>query len=132
MTVTGDPLIAPDDRTWEEQVERSEKPVLVMFFSPTCPHCRTMEPVFRQYAGEFEGVVTFARIDITSNPWTAERYAVRSTPTFALFCSGKLFQVLVGAVYPALLKRMVEEGLASGKECTGKSTTISYDITGYG
>lgn len=127
-----DLLITPDDRTWEEQVERSEQPVLVMFFSPTCPHCRTMEPVFRQYAEEFAGVVTFARIDITGNPWIAERYAVRSTPTFALFCGGKPFQVLVGAVYPALLKRMVEEGLSSGRECTGKSTTISYDITGYG
>jgi len=130
--VAGEPLIELTDLTWEHLVERSDKPVLVMFYSPTCPYCHTMEPYFRQYAGEYEGLVSFARIDITLSPWTAERYGVRSTPTFKMFCSGKPFQELVGAVYPALLKRMVDEGLASGAECIAKSTTINYDITGYG
>jgi thioredoxin 1 len=130
--VTGEPLIELTDLTWERLVERSTIPVLVMFYSPACSHCQTMEPSFRQYAREYEGVVSFARLDVTGGQWTAERYGVRSTPTFKLFCSGKPFQELVGAVYPALLKRMVDEGLASGKECIAKSTAIQYDITGYG
>jgi len=132
IPVTGEPLTELTDMTWEQLVERSDKPVLVMFYSPTCPHCRTMEPYFRQYARDYEGVVSFARLDITSSQWTAERYGVRSTPTFKMFCTGKPFQELVGAVYPALLKRMVDEGLESGAECVAKSTTIHYDITGYG
>jgi thioredoxin-like negative regulator of GroEL len=77
-------------------------------------------------------VVVFARIDIAANPWTAERYAVRSTPTFRFFCSGKPVTELIGAVYPALLKRMVDEGITSGKECAENRTAINYDITGYG
>ncbi|MDH7510314.1 MAG: thioredoxin family protein [Methanolinea sp.] len=126
-----DNLIEVTDTTWEKTVEKSSLPVLVMFYSPTCPHCRTMEPYVREYAREFAGRVVFARLDILVSQWTAERYGVRSTPTFKFFCSGRPVSDMVGAVYPALLKRMVEEGLANGNECISKSTAISYDITGY-
>ena len=130
--MAGGAVLELTDLTWEKTVEKSDLPVLVMFYSPTCPHCRTMEPYFRQYAQEYEGSAAFARIDITHNQWTAERYGVRSTPTFKMFCNGRSFQEMVGAVYPALLKRMVEEALKNGSECMQKSTEISYDITGYG
>lgn len=120
------------DITWGKTVEESDLPVLAMFYSPTCPHCRTMEPYFRQHAQEFAGAAVFVRIDITANQWTAERYGVKSTPTFKMFCHGKPFQEMVGAVYPALLKRMVEEALKSGSECVRASTEINYDISGYG
>jgi thioredoxin-like negative regulator of GroEL len=128
----GGPVLELTDLTWEKAVEKSDLPVLVMFYSPTCPHCRTMEPYFRQYAQEFEGTVAFVRLDIIANQWTAERYGVRSTPTFKMFCSGKPFQEMAGAVYPALLKRMVEEALEDGSACVRNSTEISYDISGYG
>jgi len=128
----GGPVIELSDVIWEKTVEKSDLPILVMFYSPTCPHCRTMEPYFRQYAQEFEGRVAFARINIAANQWTAERFGVRSTPTFKMFCNGRPFQEMVGAVYPALLKRMVEEGLTTGSECMRKSTEINYEITGYG
>jgi thioredoxin 1 len=121
-----------DDTTWEAHVEKSALPVLVMFYSPTCPFCRTMEPYFRDYARDYEGRVSFGRLNITGNAWTAERYGILSTPTFVMFCTGKPFQVLVGGVYPALLKRMVDESLSSGKECMEHTTTINYDISGYG
>jgi thioredoxin 1 len=128
----GDPVLELTDTDWEKLVEKSDLPVLVMFYSPTCPYCRTMEPYFRGYAREYEGIVSFGRLNITGNRWTAERYGILSTPTFVMFCTGKPFQVVVGGVYPALLKRMVEESLASGTDCMKHSTTINYDISGYG
>lgn len=120
------------DLSWERVVEQADLPALVMFYSPACPHCRTMEPYFAQYAEEYAGRVIFARIDINTNRWTAERYGVRSTPTFSFFCRGRLVSDLVGAVYPALLKRLVEEGLANGEECVRNSSEIDYEISGYG
>jgi thioredoxin-like negative regulator of GroEL len=57
---------------------------------------------------------------------------VRSTPTFKFFCEGKPVQEMVGAVYPALLKKMIDEVLLHGKECIKNSTAIDYEITGYG
>ena len=103
-----------------------------MFYSPTCVFCHQIEPYFRNYAQEYREEVVFARLNIMTNQWTAERYGVRSTPTFKFFCDGKPVREMVGAIYPALLKKMVDEVLLFGKECAKSSTSINYDITGYG
>lgn len=120
------------DMNWEQIVEKSDRPVAVMFYSPSCGFCRQMEPYFRSYAGEYKDTVRFARLNIVTNTWTPERYGIRSTPTFKFFCEGKPVQEMVGAVYPALLKKMVEEVLVHGRDCARNSTAINYDITGYG
>jgi thioredoxin-like negative regulator of GroEL len=125
-------VIEVDDVTWEKTVEKSDKSVAVMFYSPSCAFCHQMEPYFRNYAQEYKEKVVFARLNIMTNLWTAERYGVRSTPTFKFFCDGKPVREMVGAVYPALLKKIVDEVLIYGKECARNSTSINYDITGYG
>jgi thioredoxin 1 len=125
-------LVEIDDRTWERSVEKSVKPVAVMFYSPTCVFCHQIEPYFRNYAREYRDTVMFVRLNILASPWTAERYGVRSTPTFKFFCTGKPVREMVGSVYPMLLKKMVDEVLIHGKECANSSTPIDYEITGYG
>jgi len=130
--VTEELLIEVNDLIWEKTVEKETKPVAVMFYSPTCTFCHQMEPYFKAYAEEFKNSIIFAKINIMTNQWTAERYSVRSTPTFKFFCDGKAVQEMVGAVYPALLKKMVEDVLVHGKECANNSTDIDYEITGYG
>jgi thioredoxin 1 len=130
--MTEEPLVEVDDIIWEKTVEKGTKPVAVMFYSPACSFCHQMEPYFKIYAEEFKNSVLFVKINIMTNPWVAERYGVRSTPTFKFFCNGRAVQEMVGAVYPALLKRMVEEVLIHGKECAKNSTAIDYEITGYG
>jgi thioredoxin-like negative regulator of GroEL len=127
-----DPFIELEDRQWENMVEKGTMPVAVMFYSPTCMFCHQMEPVFRNLAREYHDVILFVRLNIITNLWTAERYGVRSTPTFKFFCGGKPIQELVGAVYPALLKKMIDDVVLHGKECALNSTMIKYDITGYG
>ena len=126
--------LLPDasDLTWETLVEKEKKPVAVMFYSPACTFCHQMEPYFRNYAAEYRETVAFVRLNILASPWTAERYGVRSTPTFKFFCNGKPVQEIVGAVYPALLKKMIDEVLLHGKECAKNPTAIDYEITGYG
>ena len=127
-----DLIVETDDVTWEPAVERSKKPVLVMFYSPTCVFCHQMEPYIRSYAGEYRDSVIFVRLNVLTSPWTAERYGVKSTPTFKFFCNGKPVQEMVGAIYPAILKKMIDEVLIHGTECAKNSTQIDYDITGYG
>ncbi|MEN6443910.1 MAG: thioredoxin family protein [Methanoregula sp.] len=127
-----DPVIELDDRQWETIVEKGTMPVAVMFYSPTCTFCHQMEPSFRHFAREYHDAILFVRLNITTNLWTAERYGVRSTPTFKFFCGGKPVQELVGGVYPALLKKMIDDVILHGKECALNSTAIDYEITGYG
>ncbi|MCP1661750.1 MAG: thioredoxin [Methanocalculus sp. MSAO_Arc1] len=125
-------ILEVDQMTWEKHVERAKDPVVIFFYSPTCPHCQSMMPYYQEFASELSEAILFVRIDVSANPWIAERYGIMSTPTFAVFCTGKPISQRVGAVYPALLRKMIEEGIAGAKECAGQSTAIDYEITGYG
>jgi thioredoxin 1 len=129
--VEGDSLEV-DGGSWESVVEKAELPVSVMFYSPACPHCRVIRPYFEQFAREMKGRMIFVVVNVVANAWIGERYGVRATPTFKWFCNGKPVQELVGAVYPALVKKISEDVLVYGKECAEKSTTLRYEITGYG
>lgn len=120
-----------DLETWETTVEKSSNPVLVMFYSPDCPHCRVMDPYFESYAQEFEGKITFVKMDIHNNLIIAAKYGVLGTPTFTLFCKGHAIQNYVGEMYPSLIKKMVEDGLQNSLQCIDKATWIYPDITGY-
>lgn len=125
------PVVEVTDRTFEREVEKSERPVVVMFYSETCPHCATIMPYFLEVAHEFEARVRFGRLDILKNPWTIERFAIRSTPTFTFFCSGRALREIVGAIHPAVIRQQIEEFERDGPECARISTEIRYDISGY-
>jgi len=133
MPVSEETLVLELNGTiWEKFVEKASMPVSVMFYTPTCPHCRVIRPYFEQYAKVYKGRVVFALLNVEAFPWLGERYGIRGTPTFKFFCDGKPIQELVGAVYPALLKKMADDVLKYGKECARNSTEIDYEITGYG
>ena len=124
-------VIEIEDATWGQQVEDSKKPVIVMFYSPACPYCKAMEPYFVEYAKEYRDSAVFARLNVATNLWTAERYGVQGTPTFKFFCHGKPVWEQVGQIYPSILKNAVRDMVQHGEECIRKSTPIGQDITGY-
>ena len=124
-------IVELNDSSWEKSVEKGEKPVMVMFYSASCPHCMAMEPHFETYAKEFKDKVVFARVNAPNNLTIASRYGVMGTPTFKFFCHGKPVQELAGAVYPSLLKKTVEDSLKHGSECVKNTTWIDYGTDGY-
>lgn len=124
-------IVEIDDKSWEEIVENSPKPAIVMFYSPECPYCEVMMPYFVDYAKEFKNKAVFARMNIVANPWTAERYKIQSTPTFKSFCHEKPVWEQVGEINPSMLKTAVENTINYGEECIRKSTPIGQGITGY-
>ena len=124
-------VIELNNANWEKNVEKEEKPVMVMFYSTSCPHCQAMEPHFEKYANEFKDKVVFANVNVADNPTIVGRYGIMGTPTFKFFCKGKPTQELVGAIYPTLLKKAIEETLQHGSQCVKNTTWIDPGITGY-
>ena len=120
-------IIELNDMNWEKIVEIGGKPIVVMFYSPSCPHCLAMMPYFEKYASEFEGKISFARIDVNKNSFTVSRYGVMATPTFKFFCSGRPVQEFVGEIYPTLLKKITEDSLEYGSSCASRSTPIDFN-----
>jgi thioredoxin 1 len=84
------------DASFEEDVLRAGRPVVVDFWAPWCGPCRAVHPVLEQLAGETEKV-EFVRLDIDENPVVASRYEVLSIPTVILFDGGLAKEMLVGA-----------------------------------
>ena len=125
-------VIELDDSNWEKTVEKGEKPVVVMFYSDSCPFCKQMEPSFFEYAEEFKQKVFFARVNVVNSPTIPSRYGVMGVPTFKFFCKGKPVHELTGAIYPSLIKKAVEENLEHGERCVKNTTWHATEITGYG
>jgi thioredoxin 1 len=85
------------DETFEAEVLRSERPVVVDFWAPWCGPCEAVEPVLAGLAEANAGRVEFAKLNIDENPVTAARFDVLAIPTTILFEGGEARETVVGA-----------------------------------
>jgi thioredoxin 1 len=84
------------DATFEAEVLRAGKPVVVDFWAPWCGPCKAVHPILEQLAGETDHV-EFVKLDIDANPVAASRYDVLSIPTVILFDGGLAKETVIGA-----------------------------------
>jgi thioredoxin 1 len=84
------------DATFEAEVLRAGKPVVVDFWAPWCGPCKAIEPALEELAGATDRV-EFVKLDIDANPETASRFGVLSLPTVILFEGGEPRESIYGA-----------------------------------
>ncbi len=85
-----------NDASFDQEVINSTVPVLVEFGAEWCGPCRQMEPVLEQLAGEWNGKVRLAKIDVDESVATTMQFQVMSVPTLILFVNGEARQRLSG------------------------------------
>ncbi len=88
---------AVTDASFEEDVLRAERPVVVDFWAPWCGPCKAIEPILEALAAEHAERVEFVRMDVDANPLTAARLGVLSLPTVTLFEGGEPAAPVPGA-----------------------------------
>ena len=88
-------VVEVDAESWEATVARSEKPAFVMWYSPTCPHCRRFGPNYAACAENHAGP-RYVRIDADDNEALADEHSVSKLPTFQLFRNGELASTFQG------------------------------------
>lgn len=96
------------DANFEEEVLKSDKPVLVDFFAPWCGPCQMMSPVIEDLAKEMEGKAKVGKLNVDENPEKAQEYGVMSIPTIKIFKNGEVVKEMTGAQSPEALKEALE------------------------
>ncbi|HEY3282207.1 MAG TPA: thioredoxin [Armatimonadota bacterium] len=91
------------DQNFEEQVLKSDLPVLVDFWATWCGPCRALAPTIDQLAEEFAGKLKVVKLDTDQNIETATKFQIMSIPTLLLFKGGKTVEQMVGAQPKAAL-----------------------------
>ena len=86
------------DETFEADVLKADKPVLVDFWAEWCGPCKQIAPALDQIAEELADQVTIAKLNIEESPTTPSRYGVRGIPTMMLFRGGQMASMKVGAM----------------------------------
>jgi thioredoxin 1 len=104
-------LVQFTDANFEQEVLKSEKPVLVDFWAPWCGPCRAVGPVVEDLAEAYNGRVKVGKINIDDNPKTATAYGVMSIPTIILFNKGDIMDKLIGLSPKDRLEGLIKKAL---------------------
>lgn len=100
------------DASFESEVLKADKPVLVDFWAPWCGPCRMLSPLVEELSKEYDGKIKVAKINIDDNTEVATRFQISSIPTMLFFKDGKVQDQLVGVHQKPVIKKRLDALLA--------------------
>ena len=99
------------DSTFEDQVIKSETPVLVDFWASWCGPCRMLASVVEDIASSYAGRLKVGKVNVDENQEITMKYGIRSIPTLILFKDGKAVEQIIGAVPKSEIERILKKSL---------------------
>lgn len=105
-------VLEVSDATFDEEVLRSEQPVLVDFWAVWCGPCRALAPMVDNLATTYTGKLKVAKMNVDENGATPSRYGIRGIPTLLFFKGGKVADQVVGYVPQNVIEEKVQRLLA--------------------
>jgi len=101
------------DAQFEQEILKSDQPVLVDFWAPWCGPCRMVGPIVEELAGEYDGRLKVAKVNTDQDQMTAGRLGIQGIPTLIFFRDGKEVDRVVGALPKPALKQRIDQVLAA-------------------
>ena len=106
-----DTILKLTDAEFENQVIKSDKPILVDYWAEWCGPCKMIAPVLEEVAEELSDKVLIGKLNVDENSQTPPKYGIRGIPTLMLFKNGEVVGTQVGAVSKSDLIKFIEENI---------------------
>jgi len=97
------------DGSFDNEVLKSDLPVLIDFWAPWCGPCKAIAPVVDEVAKQYGGRLKVVKMNVDDNPQTPSKYGVRGIPNLILFKGGQVKEQIVGAVPKAQLVKAIDQ-----------------------
>lgn len=101
------------DSSFENDVLKSDQPVLVDFWAAWCAPCRMLAPTVEAVADKYAGNARVVKLNVDDNPSVSQRYGIKGIPTLILFKNGREEERVVGATSEGAISRMIEKHIGA-------------------
>jgi thioredoxin 1 len=105
-------VLEVNDATFDQEVLKSELPVLVDFWAVWCGPCKAIAPVIDAVALKYAGKLKIAKVNVDENGATPSRFGIRGIPALLLFKGGKVADQVVGFVPQETIEEKIQRLLA--------------------
>jgi thioredoxin 1 len=105
-------VLEASDATFDQEVLRSEQPVLVDFWAAWCGPCKALGPIVDGIAASYAGRLKVIKVNVDQNGATPSRYGIRGIPALLFFKGGKVADQIVGYVPQSVVEEKVQRLLA--------------------
>jgi len=104
-------VITLTESNFDEEVIKSEKPVLVDFWAVWCAPCTLIASTVEAIAKDYSGKVKVGKVNVDENSQLAVRYGIRAIPTLLLFKDGKVAEQMIGVQPKEAIKAVIDRYL---------------------
>jgi thioredoxin len=106
-----DKVAAFSDSTWEQDVLKSDKPVVIDFWAEWCAPCRMMAPTIDALASEYDGKAKVGKLNVDENTEVSAKYQIRGIPTVLIIKNGEVAEQVVGVTSKDNLSKLIDKHL---------------------